>query len=191
MTRPGSHPVVRRFGFAPIARATGFVFSQQTRPRAPTESSSPCPGVSGPCYGLVVLVPLLSTPPRGDAVTVRYPTTLRRRETDLHRSVCAPSQAHWQFSRCENPARAERAEQRPGNLRLGHAFAPLNAALLLAARGVPVRLRGREDRTVEVRFPAAKSRGVSNRNCVAARRGGEQRNENDQSVTTSRHTGTR
>jgi hypothetical protein len=39
------------------------------------------------------------------------------------------------------------------------------------------------DRAVEVRFCAVKSRAVSNRNCVAAMRGGEQRNENDQSVT--------
>jgi len=46
-----------------------------------------------------------------------------------------------------------------------------------------VRLRGHRDRTVRVRFLAAKSREVSNRNCVAERRGGEQRNENDQSVT--------
>jgi hypothetical protein len=46
-----------------------------------------------------------------------------------------------------------------------------------------VRLRGQWDRAVEVRFCAAKSRAVSNRNCVAAMRGGEQRNENDQSVT--------
>jgi len=36
---------------------------------------------------------------------------------------------------------------------------------------------------VEVRSCAAKSRAVSNRNCVAAMRGGEPRNENDQSVT--------
>lgn len=36
---------------------------------------------------------------------------------------------------------------------------------------------------MEVRFCAAKSRAVSNRYCVAARRGGELRNENDQSVT--------
>jgi hypothetical protein len=46
-----------------------------------------------------------------------------------------------------------------------------------------VRLRGRGDRTVEVRFCAVKNRAVSNRNCVAAMRGGEQRGENDQSVT--------
>ena len=36
---------------------------------------------------------------------------------------------------------------------------------------------------MEVRFCAVKSRAVSNRNCDAAMRGGEQRNENDQSVT--------
>jgi hypothetical protein len=36
---------------------------------------------------------------------------------------------------------------------------------------------------VGVRSCAVKNRAVSNRNCVAAMRGGEQRNENDQSVT--------
>ena len=46
-----------------------------------------------------------------------------------------------------------------------------------------VRLRRRENRTVEVRFCAVKSRAVSNRNCVAVMRGGEQRNENGQSET--------
>jgi hypothetical protein len=46
-----------------------------------------------------------------------------------------------------------------------------------------VRLRRQEDGAVKVRFCAVKSRAVSNRNCVAAMRGGEQRNENDQSVT--------
>ena len=46
-----------------------------------------------------------------------------------------------------------------------------------------VRLRRRGDRAVEVRSCAVKNRAVSNRNCVAARRGGEHRNENDQSVT--------
>jgi len=48
---------------------------------------------------------------------------------------------------------------------------------------VPVRLRRQKDKAVEVRFCAVKNRAVSNRNCVAAMRGGEQRNENDQSVT--------
>jgi len=46
-----------------------------------------------------------------------------------------------------------------------------------------VRLRRREARAVEVRSCAVMSRAVSNRNCVAVRRGGEHRNENDQSVT--------
>ena len=36
---------------------------------------------------------------------------------------------------------------------------------------------------MEVRFCAVKNRAVSNHNCVAAMRGGEHRNENDQSVT--------
>ena len=55
----------------------------------------------------------------------------------------------------------------------------------------PVRLRGQWDRAVEVRFCAVKSRAVSNRNCVAAMRGGEQRNENDQSVTQTAQAGGR
>ena len=46
-----------------------------------------------------------------------------------------------------------------------------------------VRLGGRWDRAVKVRLCAVKNRAVSNRNCVVATRGGEQRNENDQSVT--------
>jgi len=53
-----------------------------------------CLCISRLCYGLVVLVPLLSTPCCHDAVTVRYPTALRRRGTDFHRSVFPPSQAH-------------------------------------------------------------------------------------------------
>src|SRR5712664_1534103 len=46
-----------------------------------------------------------------------------------------------------------------------------------------VRLRRRWVGAVEVRSHAVKNRVVSNRNCVAATRGGEQWNENDQSVT--------
>ena len=53
----------------------------------------------------------------------------------------------------------------------------------VVASGRYVRLRRREDGAVEVRSCAVKNRAVSNRNCVAARRGGEHRNENDQSVT--------
>ena len=46
-----------------------------------------------------------------------------------------------------------------------------------------VRLRRRENRTVEVRSCAVKSRAVLNRNCVVETRGGEQRDENGQSET--------
>jgi hypothetical protein len=45
-------------------------------------------------YGLVVLVPLLSTPCFHDAVTVQYRTILHRTEADLHRFDHTPSQAH-------------------------------------------------------------------------------------------------
>jgi hypothetical protein len=55
--------------------------------------------------------------------------------------------------------------------------------LLRLTEAALVRLGGRWDRAVEVCFCAVKSRAVSNRNCVVATRGGEQRNENDQSVT--------
>ena len=65
----------------------------------------------------------------------------------------------------------------------GRALTPLRAAA--GGSGVPalVRLRRPEEGAVEVRFCAVRNRAVSNRNCVAAMRGGEQRNENDQSVT--------
>ena len=44
---------------------------------------------------------------------------------------------------------------------------------------------------MRVRSCAVKNRAVSNRNCVAAMRGGEQRNENDQSVTQETQEGLR
>ena len=44
---------------------------------------------------------------------------------------------------------------------------------------------------MEVRSCAVKNRAVSNRNCVAVMRGGEQRNENDQSVTQTARVGRR
>ena len=75
--------------------------------------------------------------------------------------------------------------RQPSNIRFKHVRA--EARRQVAAENgrvpVPVRLRRREDGAVEVRSCAVKSRAVSNRNCVAARRGGEHRNENDQSVT--------
>ena len=44
---------------------------------------------------------------------------------------------------------------------------------------------------MEVRSCAVKNCAVSNRNCVAVMRGGEQRNENDQSVTQTARVGRR
>jgi hypothetical protein len=48
----------------------------------------------GRCYGLAVLVPLLSTPGCHDAVTVQYLTILHRMEANFHRFNRTPSQAH-------------------------------------------------------------------------------------------------
>ncbi len=110
----GDRPAVRRVGLSPCARSTGFVFYQQTRPRSPTESSSRCLCVSRRYYGLVVLVPLLSTPPCGDAVTVPYPTAPRRRGTDSHRSVPAPSQAHEWPQTAASSGTAQEHEQISG-----------------------------------------------------------------------------
>ena len=91
----GDRPAVRRFGSSPLARSTGFASHSKARPSTPTESSSRQRPTRGRlCYGLVVLVPLLSTPPHGDAVTVRYRTVLHRTGADFHRSVFPPSQAH-------------------------------------------------------------------------------------------------
>ena len=53
-----------------------------------------CLGSSRPCYGLAILSPLLPTPHYCDAVTVQYRTALHRTETDFHRSIPSPSQAH-------------------------------------------------------------------------------------------------
>jgi hypothetical protein len=40
----------------------------------------------------------------------------------------------WQLSRCDNAARVQRAEPTVGTTRLGQGIAPLNAALLVAAK---------------------------------------------------------
>ena len=61
-------------------------------------------------------------------------------------------------------------------------FAFPTAAAKMAAL---VRLKWCWDRAVQVRSLAVKNREASNRNCVGAIRGGEQRNENGQSVTPS------
>ena len=56
-------------------------------------------------------------------------------------------------------------------------------ALLRTSMSALVRLRRCWVEAVRVRFCAVKNRTVSNRNCVVATRGGEQRNENNWSVT--------
>jgi len=68
-----------------------------------------CLCLSRPCHGLVVLVPLLSTPHYCDAVTVRYRTVLHRTGADFHRSIFLPFQAHWQWSRCGHSGLSRRS----------------------------------------------------------------------------------
>ena len=74
---------------------TGFASRSMARPSTLTESelTATCL-IAGLCYGLVVLVPLLSTPHYCDAVTVRFRTALLLTGADCHRSILSPSQAH-------------------------------------------------------------------------------------------------
>src|SRR6185503_2253337 len=102
----GDRPVAS--GFAPAP--TGFVSSTKTRPSTPTESSSRRTASGAAlCYGLVVLVSLLSTSCCHDAVTLRYLTALHRKEADSHRSVFPPSQAHVEMAALRPFAPVERA----------------------------------------------------------------------------------
>ena len=94
--------------------------------------------------------------------------------TQSHLQVRVPRSWWGQPSGCSIPKYEDATEIALAGRPVAR-FCSLKAAL--------VRLRGQWDRAVEVRFCAVKSRAVSNRNCVAAMRGGEQRNENDQSVT--------
>src|SRR5438445_4839780 len=122
----GDRPAASGFTPAP----TGFVFRSQTRPSTPTESSSLRRPIRGRlCYGLVVLVALLSTPDCSDAVTVRYRTVHHRTEADFHRPIPSPSQAHERD-------RLGRTRRRPADgIRLLYrsllgAFDPHNAKVL-------------------------------------------------------------
>lgn len=110
---------------------------------------------------------------------VRFPATIQgssaRETTLLNPHFTRPR--NWQLATSDADAWftiriPERALRNRGPARGSNFGAPRNL----------VRLRRQQDRAVEVRFGAVKSRAVSNRNCVAAMRGGEQRNENDQSV---------
>ena len=81
------------------------------------------------CYGLVLLVPLLSTPCCHDAVTVRYRTALHRAEADFHRPIPTPSQAHERRLPA-GFARGKRASQASGRSR--HPEAGLETGIGLA-----------------------------------------------------------
>src|SRR6266849_7907121 len=123
----GDRPAASGFTPAP----TGFVVRSQTRPSTPTESSSLRRPIRGRlCYGLVVLVALLSTPDCSDAVTVRYRTVHHRTEADFHRPIPSPSQAH-ERDRPGRPA-ARLAQQLPPAERLARALLIANGARLWA-----------------------------------------------------------
>ena len=64
------------------------------RPLLASSPSLPAESSSLSC-GPPVRLQLLSTPPRGDAVTFGY-RVLAYPDTDSHRAVCAPSRAHWE-----------------------------------------------------------------------------------------------
>ena len=87
----GDRPAASRFTHAP----TGFAFHSQARPatadRIQFTADNLMPVL---CFGLVVLVPLLSTPPRSNAVTVQFCSVLHRSDANSHPSVFQPSQAH-------------------------------------------------------------------------------------------------
>ena len=123
------------------------------------------------------------------ALELRPPAATARRRGS------APAIATAMKARGEHIPRAgSRLESRSrGGLR-GHGPVRSGARTFLSAWAVHrheqrtgmsalVRLRGRWARAVQVRSRAVKHRAVSNRNCVVATRGGEQRNEHDQSVT--------
>ena len=91
----GDRPAVRRFGLLasrPLYRLRQSIEGSPVHAdRIEFTAARPAASL---CYGRVVLVPVLPTPPRGDAVPVRYRTALRRTGADFHRSIPSPSQAH-------------------------------------------------------------------------------------------------
>ena len=90
----GDRPGVRRFGSAPIARSTGFVFRSQTRPSTPTESSSRRRPSRVTCVTDWSFFPLLRdcSPPRLAATQLRFDTA--RLFTAQRRTSTALSQRH-------------------------------------------------------------------------------------------------
>jgi hypothetical protein len=89
---PPGCPAVRLFALCPLCRLRLSLADSPTHADRIEFTATIHP--DSLCYGLVVLVPLLSTPHCCDAVTVRYRTVLHRTGTDSHRSIPSPSQAH-------------------------------------------------------------------------------------------------
>src|SRR5664280_2692635 len=88
---PPRCPAIRLVAYRPLCRLR---LSPEDSPVHTDRIEFTCLCVSRRCYGLALLVPLLSTPHRCDAVTVRYRTALHRTGKDFHRSIPMPSQAH-------------------------------------------------------------------------------------------------
>ena len=89
--RPPGCPAIRHAAYRPFCRLR---LSLADSPAHTDRIEFTCRGSSRPGYGLAILSPGLSTPPCGDAVTAQYRTIPHRTETDSHRSIQAPTQAH-------------------------------------------------------------------------------------------------
>ena len=94
LAQTSRHSVSKHVGDPNIALTASSAYLVCFRLRLESASSPSLPAeTSSLYYGLPVRFRLLSTPPRDDAVTFRY-GVLAYSDTDLHRAVCAPSQAH-------------------------------------------------------------------------------------------------
>ena len=122
---------------AGIARRFRLRLSLADSPNLADRIEFTCLCSSRPCYGLAVLSPLLSTPHYCDAVTVQYRTALHRTETDSHRSIPSPSQAHERGSVTRSNV------QRPDRARV----------LLIPPAGLALLLRFTEPRSAPTTGP--------------------------------------
>jgi len=94
LAQTSRHSVSKHVGDPNIALTASSAYLVCFRLRLESASSPSLPAeTSSLYYGLPVRFRLLSTPPRDDAVTFRY-GVLAYSDTDFHRAVCAPSQAH-------------------------------------------------------------------------------------------------
>ena len=95
---PPGCPALRLFASGPLYRLRHSLEGSPIHADRIEFTAAACLG--NLCYGLVVLVPLLSTPCCHDAVTVRYRTALHRTGADFHCSIPTPSQAHERGQPC-------------------------------------------------------------------------------------------